>query len=168
MKMFETFECSAQILSNSLFQFWNENSIPLQILYPSSVSWNIIPLYFFSSNKIYFAQKKPIKVKLFEAIECSGQNLSNSLSQFWNDKSIPLQILYSSSVSWKITSLYFLAQTIYTLLKRSTLKWKCLRLSSARVKINQIPHVSFEVTSQFPFKFCFILHCHGTQLLCKF
>ena len=168
VKIFETFKCSHQNLSNSSCQFWNDKSISLQILYPSSVSWKITPLYFFSSNKIYFAQKKPIKVKLSEAIECSGQNLSNSLCQFWNDKSIPLQILYSSSVSWKITSLYFLAQTIYTFLKRSTLKWKCLRLSSARVKINQIPHVSFEVTSQFLFIFCVILHCHGTQLLCKF
>ena len=30
----------------------------------------------------YFAQKEPIKVKIFETFECSGQNLSNSLCQF--------------------------------------------------------------------------------------
>ena len=90
MKIFETFECSGQILSNSLCQFWNDKSIPLQILYPSSVSWKIIPLYFFSSNNIYFAQKEPIKVKIFETFECSGQNLSNFLSQSWNYKLIPL------------------------------------------------------------------------------
>ena len=107
MKIFEIFECSDQILSNSLCQFRNEESIPVQILYPSSVSWKITPLYFFSSNNIYFAQKEPIKMKIFETFECSGQNLSNSLCQFWNDKSIPLQILYLSSVSWKITPLYF-------------------------------------------------------------
>ena len=99
MTIFETFECSGQILSNSLCQFWNDKSIPLQILYPSSVSWKIIPLYFFSSNNIYFAQKEPIKMKIFETFECSGQNLSNSLCQFWNDKLIPLQILHPSSVS---------------------------------------------------------------------
>ena len=135
-------------------------SIPLQILYPSSVSWKTTPLYFFSSNNIYFAQKDPIKVKIFEIFECSGQNLFNSLCQFWNGKSIPLQIFYPSSISWKITALYFvLAQTIHTLLKRSTLKWRFLRLSITRVKIHQILHVNFEMASQFFFTFCILLHC---------
>ena len=143
MKLFETFECSGQILSNSLWQFLNDKLIPLQILYLSSVSWKIIPLYFFSSNNICFAQKEPIKMKIFETFECSSQILPNSLCQFLNDKLIPLQILYPSSVSWKIIPLYFLAQTIYTLLKRSTLKWNFLRLSSARVKFSQIPYANF-------------------------
>ena len=100
VKIFETFVCSGDNLSNSLCQFWNDKLIPLQILYPSLVSWKITPLYFFSSNNIYFAQKEPIKMKIFETFECSGQNLSNSLCQFWNDKSIPFQILHLSSVSW--------------------------------------------------------------------
>ena len=107
MKNFETFEWLTQILLNSLYQFWNK-SIPLQILYPTSVSWKIIPLYFLSSNKIYFAQKEPIKIKIFETFECSAQILSNSLCQFWKDKLIPLQILYPSPVSWKIIPLYIL------------------------------------------------------------
>ena len=107
VKMFDNLECSGQNLSNCLSQFWNDKSIPLQILYPSSVSWKITPLYFFSSNSIYFAQKEPIKKKIFETYECSGQNLLNSLCQFWKDKSIPLHILYPSSVSWKITPLHF-------------------------------------------------------------
>ena len=114
VKIFETFECSGQNLSNSLCQFLNDKSIPLQILYPSSVSWMITPLYLFSSNNIYLAQKKPIKVKIFETFKCLGQNLSNSLCQSWNDKSIPLQILYPSSVLWKITPLYcFSSNNIY-------------------------------------------------------
>ena len=148
--MFETFEWSGQNLWNSLYQFSNNKSIPLQILYPSSVSCKITPLYLFSSNNIYFAQKEPIKVNIFETFKCSGQNLSNSLCQFWNDKSIPLQILYPSSVSWKITPLYFLAQTIYTLLKRSPLKWKSLRFLSAQVKM----------TGRFLSKFCIPLQFH--------
>ena len=94
-------------MSNSLCQFWNDKSLPLQILYPSSVSWKITPLYFFSSNNIYFAQKEPIKMKIFETFECSGQILSNSFCQFWNDMSIPLQIFYLFSVSWKVIPLYF-------------------------------------------------------------
>ena len=118
------------------------------------------PLYFFSSNNIYFAQKEPIKVKIFETFEYSGQNLSNSLSQFWNDKSIPLQMLHPSSVSWKITRLYFLPQTIYTLLKRSLLKWKFFRLPSAQVKICHIPYANFETTSKFLSKFCIPLQFH--------
>ena len=85
VKIFETFECSSQNLSNSLCQFWNDKSIPLQILYPSSVSWKVTPLYFFSSNNTYYAQKEPIKVKFFETFECSIQNFPNSLCQFWND-----------------------------------------------------------------------------------
>ena len=63
--------------------------------------------HFFWLKQYIFAQKESIKVKIFKTFECSGQNLSNSLYQFWNDKSIPLQILCSSSVSWKITPLYF-------------------------------------------------------------
>ena len=107
VKIFETLECSGQNLSNSLCQFWNEKSIPLQILYPSSVSWKVTPLYFFNSKNVYFAQKEPIKVKIFKTSEGSGQNSSNSLCQSWNDKWIPLQILYPPSVSWKVTPLYF-------------------------------------------------------------
>ena len=114
IKIFETFKCSGQDLSNSLCQFWNGKPIPLQILYPSSVSSKIAPLYFFSSSNIYFAQKELIKVDIFETLESLGQNLLNPLCQFWNNKSIPLQISYPSSVSWKITPLYsFSSNNIY-------------------------------------------------------
>ena len=40
--------------------------------------------------------------------------------------------------------------------------------SSAWVKICQISHVNFELTSQFFFKFCIIPHCHDTILPSKF
>ena len=104
---FDTFECSGEYMPNSSCHFPSNKLVFLQILYHSSLSWKITLLYFFSSNNTYFAQKEPIKVKIFETFECSGQILSNFLCQFWNDKSIPLQILYLSSVSWKITPLYF-------------------------------------------------------------
>ena len=42
----------------------------------------------------------------------------------------------------------FLAQTLYTLVKSSSLKCNFLRLLSSRVKICQIPYVNFEMTSQ--------------------
>ena len=106
VKILETFECSAQNLSNSLCQFWSNKSITLQILYPSSVSWKITPLYLCSSSNIYFVQKEHIKMEIFETFKCSGQNSSNYLCQFWNDKSIPLQILRHFSLSWHITPLW--------------------------------------------------------------
>ena len=91
--------------------FSKPQSVFLQILDHSSVSWKINPLYLFSSNNIYFVQKEPIKVKIFDTFKCSGQNLPNSSCQFWNDTLIPLQILYHSSVSWKITPMYFFSST---------------------------------------------------------
>ena len=106
MKIFETLECSGQILSNSLCQFSNDKSIPLQIFSPS-ISWKVNPLYYFSSNNIYFVGKERIKMKVLGTYQCSGQILSNSLVEFWNDESIHLQILYPSSVSWNIIPLYF-------------------------------------------------------------
>ena len=59
----------------------------------------------------------------------------------------------------------FLAQTIYTLLKRGPVNWKFLRLSSARVKLCQIPYANFEITIQFLCKFCIPLQFHERQLL---
>ena len=103
---FDTFKWSGKNLPNFSYQFSNYKSLFLRILHHSSVPWKITPLYFFSSNNIYFAQKEPIKVKIFET-ECSGQNLSNSSCQFWNDKLIPYQILNHSSMSWKMTPLHF-------------------------------------------------------------
>ena len=72
IKTFETFERTGHNLSNSLCRFLNNKSIPFQILYPSSVPLKISPLYFFSSNNIYFAHKEPIKTKIFEIFEHSG------------------------------------------------------------------------------------------------
>ena len=157
---FDTFECSGENLPNSSCHFLSNKSVFPQIFHRFSMSWKISPLYFFSSNNIYFAQKELIKVKIFETFVCSGHNLSNSLCQFWNDKLIPLQILYPSSVLWEITPMYFLAQKMYNLLKRSLLKWKFLRLSSAQVKICQLPYVNFEITSRFHSKFCIPLQFH--------
>ena len=68
----------------------------------------------------------------FDIFECSGENLPNSSCHFPSNKPGFLQILHHSSMSWKI---------MYTLLKRNPLKWTFLRLSSAQVKICQIPYV---------------------------
>ena len=98
----------------------------------------------------------------FDTFDCSGQNLQNSSCHFPSKKSVFLQILHHSSMSWKIMSLLctFLAQTIYTLLKKSPLKLKFLRLSSARVIFCQIPYANFKTTSRFLYKFCIPLQFH--------
>ena len=112
---FETFECSGENLPNFSSHFPNYyKSVFLHILHHSSVSWNITSLYCFSSNNIYFPQKEPIKVKIFETFECSGLHLSISLCHFTKHKSVFLQILHHSFVSWKITPLYlFTSKNIY-------------------------------------------------------
>ena len=54
------------------------------------------------------------------------------------------------------------------MVKSSPLKSKILTFSSAPLKIHQITHINFELTSQFPFKFCVILRSNDTQLPRKF
>ena len=110
-------------LPNSSCHFSKYKSVFLHILHQSSLLSNITPLQFFSSSNLCFAQKEPIKVKIFDTF-----------------------ILFCT----------FLVQTIYALLKRSSLKWKSLRLMGAQVKICQVPHVSLETTVRFLSKFCIV------------
>ena len=58
------------------------------------------------------------------------------------------------------SSVAFLAPKIYTLLKRSPLKLKFLRLLIVQVKICQIPNVNFEMKSRFLSKFFIPLQYH--------
>ena len=69
-------ECSGET-SKSSCHFPNHKSVFLRILYHSSVSRKKTPLCLFSSNGIYFTQKEPTKMKIFEAFEFSDQNLLN-------------------------------------------------------------------------------------------
>ena len=120
-------------------------SIPLQILYPSSVSWKITPLYYISSNNIYFAQKGPIKMKIFEIFKCSGQNTSNSSCQLWNVKSVPLQILCNSWLGWQITPLWILSSYFFKFGLKDPIK---ISILSALEKICHISYVIFQTISQ--------------------
>ena len=89
----------------------------------------------------------------FDIFKCSDENLLNSSCHFPNHKSVFLQILHDSSVSWNILLCTFLGQTLYTLHKRDQSKCKFFRLFSARIKIHQIL-VIFETKNKFLFKFC--------------
>ena len=113
-------------------------------MYPSSVSWKITPLYFFISNNIYFAQKEPVKMKIFETFKCSGQNSSKSSCQHWNGKSVPLQILLNSSLSWQIIPLWILSSYFSKFGLKDPIK---IPILSALEKICHIL-VIFQTTSQ--------------------
>ena len=82
-------------------------------------------------------------MQIFEIFECSGQNSSNSSCRFWTDKSIPLQFLHHSSLSWHITPLKILSSYIFNFRHKYAIKVPIWRLSNALVKICQIPHVNF-------------------------
>ena len=88
-----------------------------------------------------------------ETFKCSGENSPNYSCHFWKQKSLFLQILHQYSASSNILPSTLLTQTLYTLVKDSLLKSKFLRFSSARIKIRQISHVNFELTSQFLLNF---------------
>ena len=108
-------------------------------------------------------------MKIFETFKCSGQNSSNSSCQFWNDKSISLQILYHFSFSWHISPLWILRwYFFYFGLDFDEIKIPVLRLSSPLVKICHIPHVIFETSSQFFFKSFITLQSYERWLLCTF
>ena len=83
---------ASENLPNSSRHFVKHKLVFLQLLHQSLVPKNITCLYFFSSNIINFLHIELLKVQMFGAFECLVQNLSNLLCQFWNNKSIPLQI----------------------------------------------------------------------------
>ena len=157
---FKSFKCSGENLPNLSCHFSNHESVFVQNLHNSSVSWKITPLYFCSSNNIYLAQKEPINAKIFETFECSGQNLPHSLCQFWNDKLIPLGILHHSSCSWHVTPLCIFGSYFFYFGWKDPIKVPILRLSSAQLKICQTPHVIPQTASQFFFTFCITLQCY--------
>ena len=119
--------------------------ISLQILHPSSVSWKITPMYFFSSKNIYFAQKEPIKINFFETFKCSGQNSPNSSCQLWNNKLVSLQILRNSSIPLQITCLWILSSYFFKFGLKDPTK---IPILSALEKICYIPQVIFQTTGQ--------------------
>ena len=168
MEVFHSFERSGQNLSDSLCQFQSDKLIPLQILYLSSVSWKIIPLFFFISKNVFFARKEPIKMKSFEIFMCSVKFCQILYANFETTSWFPSKFCIPLPFHERICLCTFLGLTIDTLLNRSPLNWKFLRLSSARVKFCQIPYADFEMTISFLSKFCISLHFHERLFLCSF
>ena len=62
----------------------------------------------------------------FETFKCSGENLPYSSCHFLNHKSVFLQILHHSSVSWKITPLYFFRSNVIYFARKGPVKVQIL------------------------------------------
>ena len=94
----------------------------------------------------------------FDTFECSHEHLSNSSCHFSNHKPVFLQILHESSVSLKITPLYFFWFLVKCFIPctKGTNHSANFEELSAQIKIHQIL-VIFETKNWFFFKFCITL-----------
>ena len=101
---------------------------------------------FVSKTKLLFFQ--PVKI-----FQISHVIFESTISFHSNFASIFSTIKRNSSV-------LFLAETLYILVKKSPLRRKFLKLLSAWIKICQIHHVNFEMRSQFFSTFFTIFHFH--------
>ena len=88
--------------------------------------------------------------------------MSNCLCQFWNEKSIPLQIFHNFSVSLHITPLKIFSSCIFYFGQNDPVKVPIFTLSNVLVKIYQIPCVIFETT-----KSVFLQILHDSSLSLK-
>ena len=73
----------------------------------------------FGSNIKYFWQKYPTKVQSFRFLTTIMMVHQIPQASFETPRSRLIQILHQSSVSWKITPLYFFISNLYTLDKTS-------------------------------------------------
>ena len=62
----QIFECFMKVHPIPHVSFETTRSRFIQILHHRSVSWNIIPLYFFYLKPLYFGQKEPVTVKFLD------------------------------------------------------------------------------------------------------
>ena len=133
------------------------------------VSFFIVMTQIYPVNFKLISFLVPIKVPIFRLSNMLYWKFAKFLKSLLKAQvSFPSNVASIFSTTKHNSSMLFLAQTLYTLFKRNRLKCKFFRFSNTRVKIRQIPHVKFELTSQFLFKFCVILHCPDTKLPCKF
>ena len=139
--------------------FETANQFSFKFFYQSwvSVPSNITPLYFLSWSIVYFGQKQPIKVQIFEIFESSDQNLITFSCQFWTSQflfkfaSFFIVITHNSPVNFKLINVLLGIKVHH---KSPNCDSQLLR---ALVKICQIPQVIFQTTIQLFFKFCITL-----------
>ena len=104
----------ARMKLNQITSFFNPRVSSPRVSSPFSVMTN--NSYKCSSwNIICFGQKERIKVQFFRLLSALMKVHPLPHAIFETTRSGCIQILHHCLVSWKITSLYFLAQTSYTL-----------------------------------------------------
>ena len=142
----------------------------------SILNWHVNSSSNFPSSFIAMTQNSPVNFKLIHfLLWTKGSRQSPPvfrISSFcWKFPKflmsfLKAQVSFRPSVASTFiaikhnSSILYLAQRLYTLLKGSPLKCKFLRLSSARVKTHQTPHLNFEMTSQFLFQFGIFFYIH--------
>ena len=133
---------------------WNFALFFIVMIHNSSVNFKVIPFLLWTKGSHQSSN--------FDTFKYSGESLPNFSCLFSNHKLVFPQNLHNSSVSWKITSLYFCSSNnLYFDHKEPIKTTNLLDFSSARVKICEV-HVNFKTTCQFRFKFCIVLHFHNT------
>ena len=103
------------------------------------------------SLKLRFGQKELIKVQIFKILSALMKANPILHASFETTRSRFIQILHHCSVSCLLCIFYL----------------KPLYFLSGWVKIHQIPHVTFETTSQFFFRLFITFQCHE-KLFCTF
>ena len=95
-----------------------------------------------------------------------GTKFIKFLTSILEDKSIPLQIFrhFISVIPHNSSEIF--NWCIFYFGQKYPIKVPILTLLSALVKIFQIPHVIFQTTGQFFFKFWLTLQCHERKLIC--
>ena len=144
----------------------------------SILNWQIKSSSNFASFFIVMTHKSPVYFRLvhfllwirgshqspnFETFECSGENFRNSLCHFSNSKSVFLQILHDSSVSWKITPLHFFRSNFIYFAQKEPTKGYIYQTSECSDQNSpKSSRTNSERTDQLFFKFCITLQCDET------
>ena len=103
-------------------------------------------------------KRSPLNCKFWD-FRGLGQNLPNSSRHYWNQESVLIKNQFFSKfeslfgVTRRNSFVLFHLNFIY-FGHKEPIKVQIFRLPNARKKINQIPYVIFQATSQFLFKFC--------------
>ena len=114
-----------------------------------------------SSGLFQLKQYKQYKIKIFETFKWSDQNLFKFLISIL--KLQFCQFLFNLCIilhCHDTNPLWILRSYPFNFVLKDPIKVPILRLSKALVKIFHIPHIIFQTTSQFFFKFCITLQCH--------
>ena len=123
--------------------------------------------YTFLAQTIYtWLKTRPLKWKFLRLSSAQVKICEISSVNFEATRRFLSKFCISFQVHERLFLCTFSVQRIYTSLKRSPLKGKFFKFSSAPVKFCQICYVNFETASPFLSKFCIPLQLN--EILCTF